>query len=186
MELECLSLFSAVCRNDVASVQQALRNGADVNYKNGLLNNATPLMQACEQGYAEIVQILLDAGADWVSDIRKFSPMYNAIREGHLSAVETLVNHAKDHLEFATPLISAKRYQRVGIVRFLLDCGANAHAAVRTELMYACSKWNLAIVHLLLAAGLDVEARNADQKTAIISGAQCQHVRSGQKWSYSF
>ena len=53
---------SVKIRNDAAGVQQALRNGANVN---GTMHFAWPiLMFACNQGNDEIVGILLDAGAD--------------------------------------------------------------------------------------------------------------------------
>ena len=57
------ALGMAVIINDAAALQQALRNGANVNHKRGIFD-VTPLTIACERGYDEIVRILLEAGAD--------------------------------------------------------------------------------------------------------------------------
>ena len=62
-----LDLLVAVEGNDAAAVLQHIQNGANVNcvhgegpYRN---RKTTPLMEACKQGYDEIVRILLDAGS---------------------------------------------------------------------------------------------------------------------------
>ena len=71
-------LFCAHCADDVAAVQRALRNGADVNCYYRLDGDddgtaeATPLWFTCGREFEEedrpkadeIVRILLDAGAD--------------------------------------------------------------------------------------------------------------------------
>ena len=56
-------LFEKIRRGDALGVQQAIRNGANVNCvsNNG---NSTPLMYACDTRCADIVHILLVAGAD--------------------------------------------------------------------------------------------------------------------------
>ena len=170
-------LFHDVHRNDAAAVHLALRNGADVNIVRGY---ATPLHEACKQGHDEIARMLLDAGADaWWRDSGGRSAIAKACQEEHLSIVEMLLDHDKDLLEIAdnggfTPLFVAISYQRVGLVRFLLDRGANVHAAARggmTTLIRAIVKGNLAIVQMLLAAGVAVDARDEKQKTALIFAA---------------
>ena len=57
------NLFSGISSNDIAAVQRALRNGANVNATHRW-SHATPLLQACSSGYDEIVRVLLDAGAN--------------------------------------------------------------------------------------------------------------------------
>ena len=85
-------LYEAVNRCDAAGVQEALRNGANVNGHSGD-DYATALTLACKAGYDEIVRILLNAGANvWLTS-RSHSVMENAILGGHLSTAEILLNH---------------------------------------------------------------------------------------------
>ena len=133
-------------------------------------------MVACLEENNEIVRILLDAGADarWISS-HQVSAITIACQNGNLSIADTLLNHDNDLLEIAgdrglTPLFDAIIYQRFEIVRLLLNRGASAHAATqdgKTALMRACYEDNLAIVRMLLAADVDVEARDIIQRTAL-------------------
>ena len=162
-------LFTAVKRNDSAGVRRALRNGANVNCCSGAFF-ATPLMNACAQGYDEIVRILLEAGADARSAI------HQACARGHLSTVEILVNHDESLLDIradigSTPLVVAIISRKFGIVHRFLDRGANVFEITKnglTTLMLACQgSADLRLVRRLLAAGVSVEARNDAQRTAL-------------------
>merc|ERR1719295_372399 len=74
---ECLEvrLVQAVIRGDVADVQQALKQGANINTTAGLsinmgdvvscpMRQTTPLMRACALGHTDVVDVLLQARAD--------------------------------------------------------------------------------------------------------------------------
>ena len=179
-------LWDAVECGDAAAVQQALRNGADVNCiirKNfHAFRTCLPLYEACKQGNDEIVRILLDAGADahWNHD-GGWSAMWEACRWGHSSTVEILIHHDVRLLENTndegkTPLFTVILNERVDVARLLKDCGANVHAtdpeSYETTLMHACGQGNLEIVQMLLAAGVDLEARDVSQRTALHHAAQ--------------
>ena len=122
------SLYHAVVHHsDFAAVQHALRNGADVNCIWHMDRNETScLFEACANGNAEIVHLLLEAGADalyqnWSDE----TVLHEACQQGHLKIVETLLNHDDDLLEIAgdrglTPFFGAIIYQRFEIVRLLL------------------------------------------------------------------
>ena len=182
-----IDLLNGVKRNDVASVQQAIQNGADLNCVRNFVDDETeagdhstsiscPLMVACELGYDEIVRILLDAGANtrWNETVGSLA-IEKACRAGHLSIVETLLNHDNGLLEIAdfegfTPLFVAIDSHQTDIVRFLLSRGANVHATEAsswTTLMVACKVNSLESVRLLLAAGVELGARDEGQRTAL-------------------
>ena len=176
------NLLEAVKHSDAKAVQQALQNGANVNCVcRGARNNddTTPLMKACRREFDEIVRILLAAGADtrWRNSRHGRSAILEACAKNCLSTVEILINHDKSLLEIEnnsgwTPLAVAIQRQHAGIVRFLLDRGANVYRkrpskVGRTNLMRACQRGNLDIVRMLLAAEVDVKARDRDQQTAV-------------------
>ena len=170
------NLLYAVTRFDVAGVQQALRQGANVNCINEGLPS-THLMRACVNGYDDIVRILLNAGADarWIS-AGGSSAIHAAILGGHLSTVEMLLNHDNGLLEISdsngvTPLLAAIQYGLSEIFHFLLDRGASALATTEdglTALLLACRAGvDLAMVRRLLAVGVPVDARDETQCTAL-------------------
>lgn len=55
-------LFEAVVEKDAQKVNNLLQEGADVNAKDD--NNDTPLMRASYHGHKEIVELLIQYGAD--------------------------------------------------------------------------------------------------------------------------
>ena len=173
------NLLNATEQSDIAGVQRAIQEGAEVNCVNSLRDH--PLGKACQRGLDDIVRILLDAGANTrFENSQGCSPIMRACAIGHLSIVEMLLHYDQELLEIAnqygeSPLLIAAKCGRADIVRFLLDQGANVFAVdhvAQTALMHAVSQQeqqgNPDIVRQLLAAGLDLEARSAgNHKTAL-------------------
>ncbi len=56
------ALMSAINHNDIHAVQNLIQKGADVNELDA--NQDAPLVIAAYKGYTEIVEKLLEAGAD--------------------------------------------------------------------------------------------------------------------------
>ena len=172
------NLTNGIYRRDAAAVQEAIRNKANVHFKDVA---GTPLVKACESGNDEIVCILLDNGADpwWKNsggwNAIGWNAMFAAVKGGHVSTVETLLNHDNGLIEIAnyrgwTPLIFAIERRQVNIVRFLLNRGANIHAILSdgiTTLMLACQQNSAEIMRLLLDTKVDVQSRDNFQQTAL-------------------
>ena len=184
-----LALYEYVRQNDAAFVRQVLRNGANVNCGSDGDYVTSPLEEACHKGYDEIVRILLDAGANvWWSHCHGRSATSAAIEGGHLSTLEMLLNHDNGLLEIVnlngkTPLLTAISSRKFGIVRFLLDRGANPLATTPdngwTSLMYACDDdADLRLVRQLLAAGVAVEGRNEMSYTALHAAANRGNIET--------
>jgi ankyrin repeat protein len=175
------NLLDAVEQNDVAAVQQAIRNecaNVDCVRRSDQFHTETPLTIASKFGYDDIARILLDAGANarW-KDSHGWSAILPACGNGHFPIVEMLLNHDKDLLEIEnkhgfTPLYMALYHRKVDIVQLLLNRGAN-HLATFFEdkpaLLYACrGSRNLEMVRLLLLnARADPHARDHRQNTAL-------------------
>jgi ankyrin repeat protein len=78
--------ITAIENNDSEAVQQALRDGANLNFYGCYGGDDTPLLLACEEGHSPIVRILLDAGADTkCTDERGRTAVHHACEAGHLT-----------------------------------------------------------------------------------------------------
>ena len=130
---------------------------------------------ACSQGFAEIINLLLAAGFNPLSDGRQ-GGNYTvlACMKGYLKIVEALIAHNCDinatnqGCDGETCLVMACRGNFVDIVRLLLDhnCDVNARNESGmlgfTGLLHACRNGNVEIVKLLLEkdCALDVLSNN--------------------------
>jgi ankyrin repeat protein len=116
------ALHDAASRDDVAAVKQLLRDGANPN--------AVTLSLACINGDAELVGILLKAGAD------ANAPLTDG----------------------TTPLMAAASSGSVAAVRALLEAGASIDAKEshgQTALMFAAARNRAEVIRFLIAHGAD-------------------------------
>jgi hypothetical protein len=90
----------------------------------------SPLHSACEKGNAEIVELLLKAGADTFKESREgLTPLHLAAANGNVRVVEILIKakanlNPVDNQRF-TPLHFACQNGHVDVVKLLLNNGAN-------------------------------------------------------------
>ncbi len=164
-------LTDALKARDVAQVRSLLAAGADANE---VVRGEYPLNIAAAFGPAEMVTILLDAGADiGKPDRNGLHPLHNAVLAGHKEIVALLIESgavvdAKDK-ESRTPLhrFAASAGSDIEIARILLAAGAdpNIKSAKQDEspsaLLNAVESANLKLVELLIASRADVNHRTA-------------------------
>lgn len=124
-----LALIEAAKHGDRESALNALRLGAGANTVTG---RWTPLFWAAQEGHTEIVDLLLDAGADVnFTDCEGFTPLKQAVGGAHLDTVEHLLLRGADiHHRCisdggSTVLHTAAAYGRVDCIRLLLLYGAD-------------------------------------------------------------
>lgn len=165
-------LFQAA-RDNEEIVKLLLANKADVNATNE--TGQTPLFFAATSGHVEIVDLLLQRGAD--PNIKGFCgpPLCGAMmfrRSDTLAMAKTLVAHgARVDLadgEGRTPLHEAVRSGLTDTAAFLIEQGADVNAksaAGETPLHAAVYYSDLA--ELLLAKKADPNVRNKDGQTPL-------------------
>lgn len=127
------ALLKVAYDDDLLGARQLLLANAKVNQANDL--GATPLWAACQNGSLEMVQILLEHGA----------------------------NPNAALLSGETPLMAAARAGKTAIVEKLLKNGANPNATAtrkQTALMWAVAQGHADAVKALLQHGANVHARS--------------------------
>jgi ankyrin repeat protein len=172
-----LKLFNAVVAGSAAGVEGALEKGAKPDYFHRPEDNMNALHMACQEGFKEIVDMLLQAGAvvDAVAITTKSTPLIFAAGGGHTDIVTTLLEKGASvhavNMYGNSPLHEAARMS-VETCKVLLEKSADAHAVNNkgsTPLHFACYEDEdmsivSAFVELFVAAGADVNA--ADNKGA--------------------
>ncbi len=147
-------LLNAVVAGDVAKAAALLNGGADCNYKNE--EGTTALMLAAAVGNIAIVEKLIKAGAEVdATDARGWTAMMKA-----------LFNHEQN-----------RGYPDV--VSELIEAGANIEHQVSygtRPLMIAAGYGEALVVEVLLAAGVDIDAKNEGGRTAKIMAETKNYV----------
>jgi cell wall assembly regulator SMI1 len=134
------------------------------------------LMSAAEGGHADIVEVLLAAGADVNQEGKNVTPLAAAVSEGtkaHLQIVQKLLAARADvnYGKFSTVLMRASRDSSTEVVKALLDAGAAVNTITRlgSALTMAVQENRPENVALLLQAGADAHVRfpaDADEQIA--------------------
>jgi ankyrin repeat protein len=145
-------LMRAAERGDAAEVAQRIAQGDDI-YQRKFLGECevNALDLAIDGGYEDIVRLLLDAGA-WPSD-----------RESSLDD---------------TPLMRAARRGHVGIIRLLVERGADMDEhefAGNRPLMLAALFGHREAVEMLLELGAELECEARDGYTALLHAIHGAH-----------
>lgn len=137
-------LFNAVLAGDLINVRSLLQSGADSKICND--DGETPLMLAAGLGKLEMVNALIESGANvHATDARGWTALMKAI-----------YNHDLDH--GFPEIISA-----------LISAGADIETQIAygtRPLMLAAGYGQAGVIDVLLAAGVDVRAANEGGRTA--------------------
>ena len=91
-----LTLYNAAKDGDHSGVEEALRNGSNLECRGGRYQQ-TPLYAACKRGDLVIIRMLLDAGARVNSrDEFEATPLHRACLNDDLEVVEELIRRGAD------------------------------------------------------------------------------------------
>ena len=191
--------------NEVETVDLLLRAGAGRDALNDL--GVSPLFLACTNGSAPVVSRLLQAGADPNAKGARVPALLECARTGSVDAVKALLDlkaavNAREPLRDQTALMWAVANAHPGVVRLLLERGADVRARARharvvvnranpnditassvgevslgggTPLLFAARQGGVASAEILLTAGAGVDELLADGTSALTVAVHSGH-----------
>merc|ERR1711907_330178 len=177
-------LYFAARGGDLARVHQSLvhgaHNGSHFNWKNVAKGGQTALMAAAGAGHADVVELLLEAGAFAVhEDNLGNTALHHACWAGHADCVDHLLQHRPTtgnsdvhwkNYSGQTPLACAAQFGSNQTVQRLVACGAAVDARDNdgsTALHYAAENGHVDVVNGLLELGARGDFINHDGLTPL-------------------
>ena len=135
-------------------------------------NGETAVRMAVESGCIEVVQVLIDRGADSdVPDNGGFTPLMWAVANNQIGIVPLLIAHTKKidacNMHGHTALMIAADIGDEEVVRLLIDGGAKLNLFDhdgQTALMHAAKSGRLRVINLLLSEGAKALSRTQDRE----------------------
>ncbi|CAE7422845.1 kidins220b [Symbiodinium sp. CCMP2592] len=146
----------------------------------------TPLMLASSLGRLQVVQLLLEAGAQVeLDDSSRFTALMHAAYNGHAQVVQLLLesgSHLEDcDYEDSTALMFAAGFGHAEVVKVLLDAGARKDAcdivSGHTALMRASINGHAEVTELLLEAKAQVNLCDKELGTPLSFAANEGHAQ---------
>ena len=169
-----IPLLAQLClKKNVAGVRLLIKAGANVNYVAS--DSRTILHWAIDADHAEIITLLLQAGADPFAPAgNQALPLHDAVWYARTESIKALlpaykdVNYSPSGGHNGTPINLAINLGSGHVVQLFIDAGINLNDNSRGELplIHAAKAGKAEIVTQLLKAGADKNARNKDNKTA--------------------
>ena len=171
------NLLHLACQEGLKEqVKMFLEIGAQINTKSN--SGATPLHLATKNDHLEIVQILLQNGADTnieQEDCLRFTPLHTAALNGHVEVSILLLQNgaridAKTNCYKLTPLHYAVIGGFAELAEIFLQNGADVNATdkdLRTPLHRAVENAHIEIIKILLKYGARKDLKDCNMRTAL-------------------
>jgi len=164
--------LEAVQNNDIVKLESLLDKGTDVNTTLGSLNS-TLLYEASFRGHSQMVEMLLDRGADVNARTNEgATSLYVAAQNGHLETVRILLANGADietGFKSRTPLHIAAQNGHPQVVQLLIENGADISAKTRdahTALALAAQWDRKDVFFAFMEAGAELDTDTDDPEIA--------------------
>lgn len=158
-------------QEDIASV--LIAHQANINYRDQYLR--TPLMYAAFKGEAGIAEELLENGADANAvDIKGRTALMWGAAQKHDTVIKLLLDHKANIFPgnpFWEKVMRRNRYEDHRNIEHVVSKIKQHHSEKRQRLMDAIEWEDLASVERLVKEGVDVNARDSMQHTALMKAA---------------
>ena len=195
--LGAVSSCISIKKNEVIDCITALLDaGANVDAEDPT-DGKTALMIACEKGYIEVVDHLInnDAQVD-LKDRKQRSPLLYAIEAQGENAdvVIKLLKKQADvngaSIDGWTPLLKSTNKQYHEILKHLLSHGASPHHRLlltqTTALHIACEHGDITSVQKLMPYGAELDAQNRERETPLSIAQRNAHKGGQYEQLYSY
>jgi len=188
------AIWTAVSENNEKATQEAMKNGAEVNFL--YYGTYTVLHLAASKGFLPIVKVLVEGGwdIDLAGEIHESekevtfegTPLHHAADSGHLSVVQYLVEHGADinatdgTTQYYTPLLTACRSGHLKLMEYLISKGADTSVmdgAGEPLINVAADFGHVEILKYLLGSGFSVNAVSIIH-TPLIAAAESGHIEA--------
>jgi ankyrin repeat protein len=169
---------------DTDKVRQLLLAGANVEERGWVDDNPyTPLQIAVLQNHTDVVQLLLEHGADVSATYgRGCTPLHEAACFGHAEVAKVLLENGADVLATydsgLTPLHQAAQNAEAEVAKVLLQNGADVSAKNDrgwTPLHWAVVNGHAVVVRVLIEHGANILAENNDGETPVDYATRHRH-----------
>ena len=181
-----MDIFRAAKWNNIGRVREYLDSGADPDIIDRSYNNNTALIYASSEGHTEIVELLLDRGADInITNDLGSTALMEASRNNRTEIIRLLLDRGADpniRDDYGgTALISASiGNRRTDIVKMLLDNDADPNIQENydgeTALMQASYYGNTESVGLLLENDADPNIQCHSGETSLIMASSRGYI----------
>lgn len=167
-DLGWTTLHSLIQQNNFEAAKLIISSGQGLNIPDKF--NRTPLSIAASKGNLNIMQLLLECGAE----IDKGCPLHYACDSEHLSCILFLLkNGANVNLknEDTYPLIISARKGNLEACKLLVKYGADVSVvdiSLETALHWACESENEDLITFLIDSGCDIDAFDKYELTPLI------------------
>ncbi|XP_035714744.1 ankyrin-3 isoform X3 [Folsomia candida] len=160
-------LHIAAKQNQIDIATALLEYGAEVNGQSR--QGYTPIHLAADQGNTDMVALLIQHGGDANAGAKnQLRPLHLAAQNDHVRSASVLVSSGNAEIDPQTqsgysPLHVASHFGQAGMVRYLLQNGANVHLtteAGNTALHHAAQQGQTLIITLLLEKKADPDVVN--------------------------
>ena len=176
-------LFSAIRRDDLTEVRRMLASDIDVNATDQF--GETPLMHAALHAGPEVLQRLLNHGADpnQANDAGATALMRATADRGKMRLLIGAGAHVDERSKLGRTalLIAARRPGAEGAVRDLIAAGADPHVKdVRgvTPLMEAARAGDLESLRVLIGAGARINEMRKNGRTALMAAVRSRKEKA--------